>query len=149
MPSNPPKKMTPEQIKIRNARPEYQVKLKAWRKANRTRINLRARIKRYGLTISQYEHMLKVQSHKCKVCLEPFSSAKSTHVDHNHTTGKVRALLCGKCNTALGQLRESDFILQRVLAYLRWAEPSHFLAYDSFADLRSRPSISEESSLPE
>jgi hypothetical protein len=106
MPSNPPKKMTPEQ-------------------------------------------MLKAQDHKCKVCLEPFSSAKPTHVDHNRTTGKVRAILCGGCNTALGHLRESDFILQRLLAYLRWAEPSHFLAYGSFADLRSRSSTYAQSSLRE
>lgn len=144
MPSNPPKKMTSEQIRIRNAKPEYQAKLKAWRKANRARINLCAKMKRYGLTIPQYEQMLKAQDTKCKVCLEPFTSTKSTHVDHNHVTGKVRAILCGGCNTALGHLRESDFILQRMLAYLRWAGSTSTLAYDEFVDLRSRPSISEQ-----
>jgi len=149
MPSNPPKKMTPEQIKARNSKPEYQANLRAWRKANRARINLRAKMKRYGITEVQYAQMLKAQDHKCKVCLEPFSSTKSTHVDHNHITNTVRAVLCGSCNTALGHLRESDFILQRLLAYLRWAEPFSTVTYEEFADLRSRSSTYAQSSLRE
>lgn len=64
--------MTPAQIKARNAKPEYQANLKAWRKANRPRINLLARLRRYGLTETMFVQMQKVQNHLCKVCLGPF-----------------------------------------------------------------------------
>lgn len=141
--------MTPEQIKRRNAKPEYQLKLKAWRKANRARINLCSRLRRYGLTITQYAQMLKAQNNTCKVCLGPFESPRRTHVDHDHATGQVRAILCGNCNTALGHLRESDFNLQRMLAYLRWTSGVSLPAYVEFADLRCRSSTFLLPSSPE
>lgn len=141
--------MTPEQVKRRNAKPEYQQKLKAWRKANRARINLCAKMKRYGLTLAQYTQMLKAQNNTCKVCLGPFESPRRTHVDHDHATGQVRAILCGSCNTALGHLRESDFNLQRMLAYLRWTSGRSLPVYAEFADLHYRSSIFSSPSLPE
>ncbi len=137
------KPMTSEQIKKRNADPVYQTRLKAWRKANRARINLRARLCRYNLTLEQYEQMKKAQNNLCKICLEPLLTARNTHVDHHHGSGRVRALLCGRCNTALGHVRESQFILQRTLAYLRWTGEPSSLTYAEFADLPIRLSNTE------
>jgi hypothetical protein len=43
------------------------------------------------------------------------------HVDHDHTTGEVRALLCSGCNSAMGMLKDDLYRMQALLAYrLRW-----------------------------
>lgn len=60
--------------------------------------------KEYGLTLPQWEDMLVRQSGRCAVCRTPMFSP---HVDHNHTTGKVRGLLCKRCNLAEGYMRNS------------------------------------------
>jgi Recombination endonuclease VII len=53
----------------------------------------------YGLTVEQWDQMLIEQAGRCAICNEPM---KSPHVDHSHTTGAVRGLLCLRCNTMLG-----------------------------------------------
>lgn len=72
--------------------------------------------KRYGITQAQYQEMLVAQDNKCAVCGNHFS--KTPHVDHNHITGEVRALLCYKCNSVLGYAYEDVEILQNAIDYL-------------------------------
>lgn len=56
-------------------------------------------VKKYGITLSDYEDKLRLQGNACALCLKSASSFKrSLHVDHNHKTGKVRGLLCFYCN---------------------------------------------------
>lgn len=58
--------------------------------------------KKYGITLKQWKAMLKRQGGKCPICGKLQSESKSTfHVDHNHKTGAVRAILCGYCNRRL------------------------------------------------
>lgn len=73
------------------------------------------RFKRYGITKEIYEEMYKKQSGKCYICnvVEP-----ELHIDHNHTTGKVRTLLCKECNMALGLLKENVVTLKNMIEYL-------------------------------
>ena len=60
------------------------------------------RLKReYGLTLEQFDVMLKQQNNKCYICGKEF--AKQACIDHNHETGNVRKLLCHDCNLTLGQ----------------------------------------------
>jgi hypothetical protein len=63
----------------------------------------------YGLTFEQKQQMSEVQGHKCANinCSYMFKSISEACVDHNHTTSKVRALLCHPCNKALGLLKEN------------------------------------------
>lgn len=56
---------------------------------------------RYGVSVEQWDQMLIAQCGLCALCDEPM---KSPHVDHSHTTGAVRGLLCLGCNTALGRV---------------------------------------------
>ena len=74
----------------------------------------------YGLTPEQYKMILKRQKNKCTVCPTKLSklSSKEIHIDHNHKTGKVRGILCQKCNLALGLLLESVNIIKSLLNYI-------------------------------
>ena len=72
-------------------------------------------IKRYyGLSPEEYNEIVKHQDGKCAIC----NLTLKLSVDHNHTTGKVRGLLCSSCNTVLGHARDSIVILQRAILYL-------------------------------
>lgn len=76
--------------------------------------------KRCGLTIDEYDRVYDEQQGKCRICgVERERYAKDRLVvDHCHQTGKFRALLCGKCNCAIGMLGEDEAILQNAIAYL-------------------------------
>lgn len=73
----------------------------------------------FGITLDDYNEMLKKQDYKCEVCLRHESEFKrKLSVDHNHTTGKIRGLLCSLCNTALGKLKEDKEVINRLLNYI-------------------------------
>ena len=59
----------------------------------------------YGVTRQGFQAMFLAQRGCCKICGEP--STATLHVDHDHKTKKVRALLCGNCNRAIGLLNDS------------------------------------------
>ena len=63
----------------------------------------------YGLTLEQYDEMLEQQDSVCAICGETNLDGKRLYVDHNHETGKVRGLLCLKCNNRLGVLENKDW----------------------------------------
>jgi hypothetical protein len=73
---------------------------------------------RYGITPEDYDRMLVEQGGVCAICLRP-PGKRRLHVDHDHETGKVRALLCSRCNHAVGLVREDETILSRMIEYLR------------------------------
>lgn len=73
----------------------------------------------YNLTVEQYEDMLVRQRGVCAVCSGVNPSGKRLCVDHDHRTGMVRALLCGRCNSALGQMRDSPELIEQLLLYAR------------------------------
>lgn len=68
----------------------------------------------YGLTIEDYEKMCQEQDHQCFICKERVRLV----VDHNHTTGKVRKLLCHNCNAGLGHFRENPVFLDAAKEYV-------------------------------
>lgn len=53
------------------------------------------------------------------LCLRAFKGTRDTHVDHDHTTGVVRGLLCFSCNKALGMLGDNETAMRRAVAYMR------------------------------
>lgn len=76
--------------------------------------------KKFGITLEEYETMYTAQHGKCACCGEEKQNTgiNGLVVDHDHTTGKVRKLLCSSCNTALGLLKEDKNIINNLLKYV-------------------------------
>ena len=74
-------------------------------------------LRRYGLTIEQYDQMLFEQSYVCAICHKPCSKALA--VDHDHKTGAVRGLLCMNCNHGLGKFKDDPNLLMAAIKYLQ------------------------------
>src|SRR5262245_1472158 len=72
--------------------------------------------RRYGLSAAEYEALLDKQGGVCAICRK--RSKERLCVDHCHLTGTIRGLLCRKCNTALGYLKDDQASLVAALAYL-------------------------------
>ena len=73
---------------------------------------------RYGIDQEEYDAILKSQGNKCKICNTKHTAHKPLCVDHCHNSTRVRGLLCKKCNTSLGLLREDPKIMVNALLYL-------------------------------
>ncbi len=74
----------------------------------------------FGLTIQQYDEMYLCQSGCCAVCKKHQSELNRVLcVDHDHSTGKIRKLLCHECNKALGLLYENIRTIESLAKYLR------------------------------
>lgn len=74
---------------------------------------------KYGLTLEMIARMKAEQAGACAICRREVKLI----VDHNHTTGKVRSLLCQRCNVGIGYFEESPILLQRALDYVIPAPP--------------------------
>lgn len=74
---------------------------------------------KYGLTPECYDEMLLEQEQLCKICRRHKSEFKrKLHVDHCHTTGTIRGLLCPNCNSGIGKLNDDPKLLQAAIDYL-------------------------------
>jgi len=97
-------------------------KLYRWRSANPTQRkvqHLRANLmKLYRMTLTEYDAMLSSQDRKCVICGGTNANGKRLAVDHDHSTGKVRGLLCSHCNTGLGMFRDDVARLRKAIKYL-------------------------------
>lgn len=79
----------------------------------------RARLKHaYGITPEQWEELFARQAGKCPGCATLLGRGITTHVDHCHSTGEVRGLLCRKCNLAIGHAADRPDVLRNLLKYL-------------------------------
>ena len=71
--------------------------------------------------------MLQRQDGKCAICghlphgEDTYRLAKNLAVDHDHITGRVRGLLCDKCNRGLGHFNDNVLLLQKAISYLQTA----------------------------
>lgn len=103
--------------KSREKRRKYQ------QRPNRKAIKRKADLKKaYGITPEQYDAMNRSQGGACAICKNlPNANGGDKgrlHVDHCHTTGKVRGLLCNNCNNGLGRFRDSSELLTSAAAYI-------------------------------
>ena len=74
--------------------------------------------KNYGLSMEQVGILYNVQDNKCAICNDVFGNEYKTQIDHCHTTGKVRGLLCINCNWLLGKSRDNPELLRKAAIYL-------------------------------
>lgn len=109
---------TPEYAKEWKRRRPHLVKLSQEKHKEAKRHS--SRKYRYGITKEQYEERLLNQKNCCAICLSTEVGRKHTafHVDHNHYTGKIRGLLCDKCNRGLGYFNDDPDVLQKAVEYL-------------------------------
>jgi hypothetical protein len=93
---------------------------------NRTEYNRAHNLKQnYGITIKEYEILVKKQNNLCAICHNPevatnkiTGKALPLSIDHCHNTGKIRKLLCVSCNIGLGNFKDSIQLLKRAVDYL-------------------------------
>ena len=81
------------------------------------------RMYNYKCTPEAYQSMLEAQGGNCAICNSPELTThrgrpRRLSVDHDHVTGRIRALLCGACNTRLGALRHDPAVIETAIAYL-------------------------------
>jgi hypothetical protein len=103
-------------IRIRNYQKQY-------REDNRKALSDRERKRKFGITPERYSEIFKTQNGLCAICKHPetatrLGKVKSLSVDHCHTTGKIRGLLCSDCNTGIGKLKENKNIFLLAIQYL-------------------------------
>lgn len=97
---------------------------KAYRREGANSIRDRFLLKKFGISLEQYNQMHSEQNGVCKICKQPETHKrngvlKALAVDHCHKTGKVRGLLCCDCNTGIGKLKDSIDVLLSAVQYLK------------------------------
>lgn len=108
-------------------------KARAYRRSHRKQckaIERRAYMRsKYGISEEEYDALFQEQGGVCAICERPelVSTIRSEGprrlaIDHDHKTGKVRGLLCFRCNTMLGRLLDNVCVLNRAIEYLQRAE---------------------------
>lgn len=82
-------------------------------------------IKTYGITLEEYNILRQVQNYKCGICKCSEednirnSGAQTLVIDHDHSTKRIRGLLCHRCNVGLGNFKDSITTLEFALNYLQ------------------------------
>jgi hypothetical protein len=93
-------------------------KLHAYYKANYEKRKNTLFKRKYGITHQEYIAMNTAQGEVCAICKSPCTCGRSLAVDHDHGTGKVRGLLCSRCNRGIGLFMESATHLAAAIDYL-------------------------------
>lgn len=93
--------------------------VKWYKKAGKGYMKNKSLKKLYSITLEDYNRMYDEQNGRCKICRRHSAEfVKGLAVDHCHITGKVRGLLCGNCNTGIGNLKDDILILKSAIEYL-------------------------------
>lgn len=95
----------------------------------------------YGLTRAQYDAMVLASNGRCSVCgSPPESKSGRLHVDHCHQTGKIRGMLCRRCNTAMGFMKDDPWRFLSAIAYISIHHGKGLIpAPKHISDLRATP----------
>lgn len=113
-------KENPEKAKEHNDK--WKERRKEYYKRPENAIKLRnSHLKRnFNITVEEYNQMFKEQNGVCAICGSPEVSDRNFNlcIDHDHETGKIRGLLCNKCNRGLGYFLDNPKILENALKYL-------------------------------
>lgn len=134
------RKENPELARAKNKdwRDRNALKLRAIRKSKAEKLNATARERyrsdpekqhdrmlqrAFGISSSEYKKMIDSQHGLCAMCCRPetvvvHGKIKRLAVDHNHATGRIRALLCFRCNLMIGYAKEDISILESAISYL-------------------------------
>ena len=81
-------------------------------------LNRRLKYK-YGINLDEFNELKAQQNDVCAICAEPCTLKPRLSVDHDHTTGKLRGLLCDSCNNGLGRFKDNPKLLSKAAEYLK------------------------------
>lgn len=120
---NPEKAREYARERRKNNPEKYKSYVRNYRKNNPDGERARHLMREYGITIEQYNAMEVQQGSACAICKQPETQERNgvkykLAVDHCHKTGKVRGLLCFKCNSAMGSFEKRDVPMSNVESYL-------------------------------
>jgi hypothetical protein len=99
-----------------------------YRQKNKTVLNANAMVRHYvrtyGITQEEFLKKAQCQDNKCAICsidlsFDKINSLDKAVMDHDHSSGKLRSVLCSGCNTALGLLKDNTDILNKAINYLK------------------------------
>lgn len=94
-------------------------RVKDYKKKNRRRYHYADLIRKYGVSESAFKAMMKAQDGCCDICFDKFHwETNAPNVDHDHRGGAVRGLLCRRCNSVLGLVKDNPEMLRVAAAYL-------------------------------
>jgi hypothetical protein len=93
---------------------------KSYRKSPETKLVTRnSNLKqKFGIDLEQFEEMKRLQGNECAICNQEPQNERELVVDHDHTTGEIRGLLCYSCNSAIGLLKEDPELFARAYDYM-------------------------------
>jgi hypothetical protein len=95
------------------------LRCKTCTRKRRKKISRRADLKkRYNLSTEEYEYISFKQGHKCAICGTKSTNGRRLSVDHDHSTGAIRGLLCQACNSGIGQLKDDPDVVIKAYNYL-------------------------------
>jgi Recombination endonuclease VII len=137
--ANPRPAIEREQRWRRDNPERYRERMREYQESGKKAIaDRKSHLKRqYGLMLEQYDAMLEGQGGVCAICQQPRPEERTLHVDHDHSTGAIRGLLCFSCNNALGDLRESHELFHAAAEYLEADIELNSRARDRALSLRS------------
>jgi uncharacterized membrane protein len=102
-------------------KPCYNQRSKQWAKENPDAVKKHRKKKnlkeKYGLSVEEYDKMFQQQGGRCYLCHSDHPR-RALNVDHCHTTGTIRELLCDRCNMALGLLKDDIALIDKIRRYL-------------------------------
>jgi hypothetical protein len=111
---------------IERGKQQYQDNREHWNELRRKRYTpatgRKWMLRKYGLNHDKFSDLFAEQKGKCGICRTSDVGRKGSstlHIDHCHTTGKVRGLLCNGCNNGLGRFKDDPILLRRAIAYLK------------------------------
>lgn len=106
-------------MRWREKHPEKsRISAKRYRENNPEKITNARRKRIHGISPDAFRNFLETQKYSCAICEKKFTKARLPHIDHDHSSGKIRGLLCSPCNLGLGQFKDSKLILRRAANYL-------------------------------
>ena len=101
---------------------QYKARRQAYWRSRAKQFGANTRFVRlYGITLAQRDAMVEDQKGLCAICGDFMGTMKGQNkynIDHDHRTGRVRAILCGACNRGLGQFKDSLARLELAASYL-------------------------------
>jgi hypothetical protein len=100
-----------ERGKARRIAYNYEYERRPERRKRKREVTL---FKKFGITLDQVNEIRSRQQNKCGIC----ASDNPTHIDHCHSTGVVRGILCHHCNLGLGNFKDSTSRMGKAIEYI-------------------------------